>query len=107
MGNYKTVGGASRDIFPHDSDGERILDEDGIRIVEMYHDQSTGNVVITYTSEKRLERWVHQLQAGGSISISRTVRIEDPDSHWFEVPVKATNKWNSFVESLPEWDPDQ
>lgn len=93
-----------RAIFESDSEDGLTLDEEGMRLNECYHDKHTGNLLLTYSSNMRRETWNQVLQSGGHIKIERSVRIDKPDSHWLEVPVKASKDWNDFVDSLPKWE---
>lgn len=105
MGNYDGISGVGRTIFEHDHDtqNEPLIDEEGIRLNECYHDKHTGNLILTYSSHKRQETVQQLLENGGKITIKRSVRIDDPDSHWLEVPIKAHKEWDEFVDSLPKW----
>lgn len=103
MGNYNGVTGAHRSLFTPEGE-EPILDEDGIHIEECYPDDFTGDLVITYQSHIRCETYRQTLTGGGYIEIQRSVRLDDPDSHWFQIPIKASKSWNNFADSLPEWD---
>lgn len=105
-GNYNGVYGARHVVFEddHNDQNEPLVRDNGAKVEEFYYEQHQGDLQLTFTTDIRANTWERSLVNGGTIRIHRSVRIDDPDSHWVNVPIKATKKWDEFVDSLPQWD---
>lgn len=108
MGNYSGIYGARHAVFEHKhrEQNEPLVSDNGGKIEEFYFDSHQGDLQLTFTSHIRANTWERSLTKGGTIRIQRSVRMDEPDSHWVNVPIKPNKKWDEFVDSLPEWDTD-
>lgn len=109
-GNYSGIYGARHSVFEddHDERNEPLVRDEGAKVEEFYYEDHQGDLQLTFTSHIRANTWERSLsKVGGTMRIQRSVRLDDPDSHWVNVPIKANKKWDEFVDSLPKWDSDE
>lgn len=103
MANYDNVRGLGRSIY-RPEEGVPRLDEEGLKIEEFYYDSHMGNLMLHFYSQKQTKTWERTLLNGGFIRIEHTERLDEEESHMVDIPVKANDDWNGFVESLPKWE---